>query len=225
MKTRIVGFGCALALCSAVTLVPSAAAEPFMITGGTLTAAPGGPAVFTLTAPGFVASAGTPAGLSSLMFDCAPCSAANPMTLSFKGFTAGNPVFSGFPTEAAEYNGVAYPNSYLAGSIGFVGPNFSSSALAPGNLTISAPFTMCGSLTDFPTVAATQTQEPKNFNLLSIAGAGTATAQFSMSGPDSFSIQRVTYQFSPSPTPEPASLVLLAAGLLGAVVVRRRFAF
>jgi PEP-CTERM motif len=124
------------------------------------------------------------------------------------------------------FEGVDYTHTFLAGDFSFTGPTFSSAILSPSNLTITAPFAMTATLQNFSSNPLTNTDPP--LFTASLFGSGTATARFTAvpngdgQGHTLFDVSNLTFQFEPAAaTPEPASLVLLATGVLGLAARRR----
>jgi hypothetical protein len=81
--------------------------------------------------------------------------------------------------------------------------------------TLMAPFTFSGLFGYTPAPGLGETAVP-------LTGLGTATLTFAPSGgfPGAFSLAAAHYDFEP--TPEPASLILLATGIAGTWATRRR---
>jgi hypothetical protein len=84
-------------------------------------------------------------------------------------------------------------------------------------LALTSPFTFSGSLDLF---AIDPAREPQRFHvgMFDLIGQGTATTNL-VRFDDGYAISSVTYEFA-SPTPEPASLLLIATG--AAMLMRRR---
>lgn len=216
MKSAVQIVSC-IALISALTAA-GALADPVTVTSGTVVAEMFGGS-FTLTGSGFSFSGDVPQGFSSpSLFQCEPCSAADRLPLDLNSFSSFH-VESG----AAEFQGVTYPSANLFGEFTFTSPfnAFSSATVGSTGQSPEEPFTFSGELLDYPAGNA-GVGTPIFFAPLS--GSGVARADFTSSGGGEFSARDITYQFSVpvSPTPEPASLVLFAGGLIGLAAIRRR---
>jgi len=121
--------------------------------------------------------------------------------------------------------GTAY-RSFVAGSLTFSTPSFvvPPPGMAGTPFEFSAPFTASGNIAGRATSDITA---PVQFSV-DLAGSGTATVRGQIADPDHpfYDAFSVTYQFktaSPaSPTPEPASVLLLLAGGLVGLRVRMK---
>ena len=232
MKGRIVGLSSArcatrlLFLCLGFSVLTAsvASADSFTVTGGSYseTSLLGGR--LSLEGDGFSLKVGTE-NAASMLWNCFPCTAARPQTLSFSA--TGGGFQSGFP---GTFNDVNYASLILDGSFRIDGPSFSSALVSSNNLVFTAPFSLSSVLTAFPT-SADKFNGTNPLWTNSFFGAGTATAKFIVTPsapgePTLFQLRSVTYEFgqgSASPTPEPATLFLFAGGLFAAARhVRRR---
>jgi len=121
-------------------------------------------------------------------------------------------------------NGTTYPKVFVSGGLSFTSVPF----VAPppnGSPTFqfTTPFTMQGQISGFSSF-----NDPGQTPLFSVALIGSGTASVggtSRSTSPNYVGQGLAFQFeAPSPTPEPASLILLGSGVAGiALTTCRRF--
>ena len=206
MRRQALGVTCGLLMsCS------PAYAESIVVTGGSMSVTGvGGNDLFTLEGGGFrIAGIGheNPVGPGV----CNPC-VAGTTAISF------NSTLTSFVSQGPA-------DVFLDGTMVFLGPSFPASLVVSNPApTLIAPFTFWAMLRGFPTSSLTGTPI---FNEVFV-GHGTATANYSFTvGPREtlVTFRDVVYQFdpgvSPSPTPEPGSVLLLLTGL-AAVATRFR---
>lgn len=189
------------------------AAEPVVITTGTITAEHPlfGGADFSIAGDSFSLSGFFSEGGSGICFPCTPGSQSIRLIW-------GGDMGSGSGT----VNGTAYPNLYFAGTGFSVGGNVAFPPDGPTMFTVTFPFSVGpGSVIwGFP--------DPARNNrvfMLDVSGSGTATMTVTRPPftPVLYSTRALSFEFAgnAAPTPEPASLLLLATGV-AAVAARSR---
>ncbi len=194
--------------CLVLLAAASAGADSFTIgiTGGFLDMQPfAGPLVLSGD-HGFTFSSGVDAvgGVFEPWEQCnaAPLCAPG-FSLNLRGFWVGNDVVGDATLDGVMYPHVGGLNSPYSMTVEFAGmatlPPIADSATVVAPFTFSGAFDQLGGFSD------------------PLEGLGTATLSLVRSGvPDRWSVTEARYDFAA--TPEPASLLLMTAGLAGAVL-------
>ena len=199
-----------------LTLTPSVKADPIVVTSGSLsvTGISGGPH-YSLFGENFSVAGGGEPG-STQAAQCFPCVSGN--VIGLNGFYAGGATLGG-GGGVVTFEGTTFTNLVFAGT--FV---FTASAVIPAattNISITAPFTFVGDLSacvfkggpldcgPVDTVFSTQ-----------LVGHGIVTVQLNFigvnaSGHSLYTFNSITYNFQSAEVPEPMTITLLAAGLMG----------
>ena len=213
MTRRAIGITCALLMSCSV-----AAADPIVVTGGSMSVVGvGANDLFMLQGDGLSL---TGVGHENIVGPgvCNPCIGGS-IT-----FNATLDSFVHLAPSPGSVGGRSFPDVILDGTMSFFGPSFPVGPLAT-NPTLTAPFTFSAMLRGFPSSAMDGAPLFENVFI----GGGTATANYIITpGPGATLVRfrDVTYQFEPnvpvSPTPEPASVLLVVTGLAAAASRRRR---
>ena len=207
-----------LVLCAFLTLTvtPSVKADPIVVTSGSLsvTGITGGPR-FSLFGENFSVNGGGEQG-SAQPQQCFPCMGGNLIGLT--GFFAGSSLGLG----NLSIDGMTFNSVIFAGTLVFTGGPVTIPA-ATTNISISAPFTFAG------VIAACELQGLSldcglgASNVIfstQLVGQGIATIELDFfrlnaSGNSLYGFNSVTYNFQSAEVPEPMTITLLAAGLMG----------
>lgn len=197
---------------SAVFSAPSsAAADPLTVTSGyvVFTDEPGD---FVFTGAGFdLRGSWFPRSVSGMhWYDvCQPCAPGTSLT-----FGATYDFSTDLATVAAgSVNGVDYSRLYYDASLTFRGPTVVAPAFNPGGHTLaSGRFDFTGQIGVF----ADDSRSGVPLFLADLLGSGTAYVYFG-AHPEGLEVHDIDYVFDDAaPTPEPATLALLCAGLAAA---------
>lgn len=205
MKATIVGL---FAVAVFGALAAAVQADPIQVTSGFYNAATG---QFMLNGNGF-----------SLTFasdfpelPCQPCAPSRNEPIAFGNGFSEDPFISGYP---GTFNGISYPHTYIDGRVAFTVPAFSSDELSVDHTTLTAPFSMTGSLLGFTTSAPSPNPSLAFVND-TFTGSGTLTAEFEVDPTlprgSVFDATNGIFQFQSTPpvTPEPTTLLLFGTGV------------
>jgi len=205
---RIVIVLCAFLL---LTLTPSVKADPLVITGGSLsiTGISDGPS-YTVFGDNFsIGGSGEPGSFQAT--SCFPCASGN--VLGLNAFVAGSSLGGGFVTiDGTTLNNLVFTGTWV----------FTASAVIPAattNISITAPFTFAGNLNACVFQGGPPNCSPGDAVFSTqLVGQGLVTVNlnvFFINGNPLFQFNSITYNFQPAEVPEPMTITLLAAGLMG----------
>ena len=195
-------------------------ADPIVITSGSFTVArPNRSPVYTFTGANFsVTASNGDMNFTGPEQSCFPCvgGAVIRVTSTFLAESLGR--------GTATVNIRTFDNVIMSGPITFTGPDLIMPASDAAFLTLTAPFTLSGSLSGcIDNHVFCQT-----VFTVDVAGSGIATLQFfsylDWQGRRVFEFQSVNYTFENPAVPEPASIVMLLSGLaaLGGAKLKQR---
>ena len=213
MKTRLLALACGLA---SALLAAQVSADPIPVTAGSFTSTGHFTTTlnFMLEAPDFRAFGFLEGGAIGPDNTCAPCAPGDVISL-----TSTFPSSLGFGS--AVVDGTAFPTTgFVAFDLILDAPSIVAPGMA-GSFTVTRPFTFSGRLTGFDPPDETFT--PIFEQLL--VGRGLVTASFieNVFPTALFSLGSVRYDFSEAaPVPEPATFLLVAAGVGAALRLRKR---
>jgi len=205
-------------------------ADPLVVTSGFFLSEEGDPTAFRFVGDDFdfravFAFAGPGATLLTLgpLQTCNVCSPGTRIDLSARATGAiGEWVDRPFPNL---FKGSASSTVYFSGDLSFDAPTLTAPAIASSSLQVVdlvAPFLFTGQLTGFATADRTGNAL---FSVV-LTGRGNADTIISTAGAGHpWLVEGVDYRFTSadvSPTPEPATLMLLATGVFTAATARRR---
>ena len=210
---RIVIVLCALLL---LTLAPSVKADPLVVTSGSFssTGIIFSTQQFTLSGENFSASGSGQLG-STQAQSCFPCVSGN--VISVNGFFASS-FLSNLGGGSFVVNGMTFNNVIFGGTFQFTG-----SAVIPAatsNVSITAPFTFVGDIRGCLQGGPLVCSPADSVFTTQLVGQGIVTVNLDFffvnaNGQSVFGFNSLTYNFQSAEVPEPMTITLLAAGLMG----------
>lgn len=200
-----------------LTLTPSVKADPIVVTSGLLsvTGLSGGPH-YSLIGENFSVSSAGEQGSSDPQ-KCFPCVGGN--LIGLNSLFAGSSLGGG----AITIDGMTLTNLVYAGTFEFTGLPVTI-PVATTNISINAPFTFAGLMRGCEFHGGPPDCGDGASNMVfstQLVGQGIATIElnffgtFNASGNPLFFFKSVTYNFQSAEVPEPMTITLLAAGLMG----------
>jgi hypothetical protein len=154
------------------------------------------------------------------------CFTCEPGTTIELGSRASGPIgqWTDRPDLPNRFDGMEYPTVFFSGDLRFDAPTGTAPPITAGvvGTHLTAPFLFSGQLTAFGTRDRTG---PPLFSVLLTGRGDTEVIIGLMTTGSSFEFEDLNYRFtnaSASPTPEPATFMLVAGGLLSAHAIRRR---
>ena len=196
-----------------LTLAPSVKADPLVITGGSLsiTGIFDGPS-YSVFGDNFSITGGGEPG-SAQATSCFPCVSGN--VIGLNGFFGGSSLGGGTVTiDGMTLNNLVFGGTWV----------FTASAVIPAattNVTINAPFTFAGDIRACVFQGGPPDCSPGDSVFTTqLVGQGIVTVQLNFiglnaSGKSLYTFNSLTYNFQSAEVPEPMTITLLAAGLMG----------
>src|SRR3569832_1628253 len=210
---RIVLVLCAFLL---LTLTPSVKADPLVVTSGSFssTGIINSGQQFTIFGENFSASGSGQLG-STQAQQCFPCVSGN--VISVNGFFAGS-IVSNLGSGNFIVDGMTFINVIFGGTFEFTG-----SAVIPAattNVSITAPFTFVGDIRGCLQGGPPVCSPANSVFTTQLVGQGIVTVHLDFiglnpTGNSLYQFNSLTYNFQSAEVPEPMTITLLAAGLMG----------
>lgn len=199
-----------------LALTPSVKADPLVVTSGSFTSTGiiNSGQQFTLSGANFSASGSGQLG-STQAQSCFPCVSGN--TISVNGFFASS-IVSNLGSGNFIVNGTTFNNVIFGGTFQFTG-----SAVIPAattNVSITAPFTFVGDIRGCLQGGPPICSPADSVFTTQLVGQGIVTVHLDFiglnpNGNSLYQFNSLTYNFQSAEVPEPMTITLLAAGLMG----------
>ena len=207
--SKIIMGACAIMI---LAITPSVHADPIEITDGSvsLVGAFFG-TTYSLNGQNFSINGGGDGGFSAAR-NCTPCLGGS--TLGVNTVITGN----GLGNATVIINGTTFPGLFILGTLQLSGGGFTIPA-AMTNVTLTSGFNLSASIFGCSGPTYLCTMDNAVFST-TLQGSGVATLQLVFSGLNAngdslFFFQSLTYNFGASEVPEPTTITLLVAGLMG----------